>query len=58
MMVMGETGSEMTMREESVGKGRKECGSKGGGRQQAVETGSKMVAEAESGVAVGQRAWG
>ncbi len=43
MTVMGETGSEMTMREESVGKGRKECGSEGGGRQWAVGTGGKIV---------------
>ncbi len=58
MTVMGETGSKMTTREESVGKGRKECGSKGGRRQRAVGTGGEMVAEAESGVAAGQRAWG
>jgi len=58
MTVMGETGSEMTVREESVSKGGKECGSEGGGRQQAAGTGGEIVTEAESGVAAGQRAWG
>ena len=56
MMVMGETGSKMTAREESVSKGGKECGSEGGSRQRAVGTGGEIVAEAESGVAAGQRA--
>ena len=53
MTVMGEMGSEMTAREESMGKGGKECGSEGGGRQRAAGTGGEIVAEAESGVAAG-----
>jgi len=54
---MGEMGSKMTASEESVGKGGKECGSEGGSRQWVAGTGGKMVTEAESVVAAGQRAW-